>query len=533
MIFVDGDRVYAQCPFNENARAKGIPGARWNPKRKAWYWPLTPAFAWQVNAEFGPCEDLSEQLAAVSRRREARRVVDANLHGGYKYAFETPPWDHQRRATVYAMLTDACLLDMWMGTGKTKCVFDAIRARDHRRVLVLCPKSVIDVWEREHRKHGDPTLKVFPLSTGTTKKRAGMLKFAVEHHKRVAVVMNYEAVLGDAMRSAVLDVEWDAVIYDEIHRIKAPIGKTSKLCAKIKAAHRIGLTGTPMPHSPLDVFGQYRALDPGVFGTSFVHFRSEYAVMGGYEGKQVLSFKNQDRLRAKMDTLRLHVPGDVLDLPELQVVDVDVKLTGDAARRYAEMEKEFITQVGEHVITASNALAKLLKLQEITSGFLYVEDEDGEQVQVQASTAKIDALSEFFEDLPHGEPVVVFARFKHDLAAIREIAEKHDRTTGELSGSHDDMAAWHRGDVDVLAVQIQSGGVGIDLTRARYAVYYSMGYSLGEYQQSIARIHRPGQDRATFIYRLIATGTVDRKIARALERREDIVKSILAEIEPS
>ena len=76
----------------------------------------------------------------------------------------------------------------------------------------------------------------------------------------------------------------------------------------------------------------------------------------------------------------------------------------------------------------------------------------------------------------------------------------------------------------------QAGGVGIDLTRACYAFWYSLGYSLGEYQQANARINRPGQQNKTTIYHLVATGTVDELVYRALERREDVIENVLSSL---
>jgi SNF2 family DNA or RNA helicase len=79
-------------------------------------------------------------------------------------------------------------------------------------------------------------------------------------------------------------------------------------------------------------------------------------------------------------------------------------------------------------------------------------------------------------------------------------------------------------------VQIESGGVGVDLTRARYALYYSLGFSLGSYEQSLARIHRPGQTRPVEYIHLLAEGTIDEKIMTALALRADVVNTVLKQM---
>jgi SNF2 family DNA or RNA helicase len=134
------------------------------------------------------------------------------------------------------------------------------------------------------------------------------------------------------------------------------------------------------------------------------------------------------------------------------------------------------------------------------------------------------------DGLAQGEPVIVFARFHADLDAIHRVAGKQGRSVGELSGRVNQLAAWQAGECDVLAVQIQSGGVGIDLTRAHYVMYYSLGYNLGEYEQSLARPRRPGQEHPVTYYHLIAKGTIDSIVYRALAKRRRVVDEVLKEI---
>ena len=126
--------------------------------------------------------------------------------------------------------------------------------------------------------------------------------------------------------------------------------------------------------------------------------------------------------------------------------------------------------------------------------------------------------------------MVVFCRFHRDLDAVNRIADEAGRRSLELSGRMDELKRWQAGEVPVLAVQIDSGGLGIDLTRARYAIYYSLGFSLGSYEQSLARVHRPGQTRPVEYIHLLAEGTVDEKVMAALSNRADVVNSVLQQM---
>lgn len=165
-------------------------------------------------------------------------------------------------------------------------------------------------------------------------------------------------------------------------------------------------------------------------------------------------------------------------------------------------------------------MTKMIRLAQVTSG--YVKNEDGDITEVDTSKAAV--LSDLLEDLPISEPVVVFCRFHHDLDAVKQAAQNAGRTPLELSGRTNELHEWQAGDDgSVLAVQIQAGGVGIDLTRACYAVYYSVGYSLSDYDQSLARVHRPGQTRPVTYYHLVARKTVDVSIYNALRERRDVI----------
>ncbi len=149
----------------------------------------------------------------------------------------------------------------------------------------------------------------------------------------------------------------------------------------------------------------------------------------------------------------------------------------------------------------------------------------------EIDTAKIEMLKEILEDLPEREPVVVFCRFTQDIAKIRQLAAKLGRRYGELSGQRRDALddrAMMRSDIDLAAVQIASGGSGVDFTRSNVCVYYSIGRSLTEYGQSMARLHRPGQTRRVTYFHLIAEGTVDVIAYRALARNQEIIDAVLS-----
>jgi SNF2 family DNA or RNA helicase len=254
--------------------------------------------------------------------------------------------------------------------------------------------------------------------------------------------------------------------------------------------------------------------------------------MGGFEGRQVVGYQNEAELAEKLGTLSYVCKSDdVLDLPEYHHVEHYCELEPKARRIYERLDKEFVAGVDDGTITAGNALVKLLRLQQLTGGWL----RDDEDTLHRVSTAKEELFADWLEDMPVHEPLAIFARFHTDLDAVQTAGAAQSRKVGELSGritERDPQYALNgadmRDDIDVAAVQLQAGGVGIDLTRAAHAGYYSMGYSLGDYEQSLKRTHRHGQTRPVTYHHFIVRNTKDEAVYEALRERKSVVEAMIS-----
>jgi SNF2 family DNA or RNA helicase len=468
----------------------------------------------------------------------ARAFLEAEraLHGVFSVeATNHPastPFGHQRAAIAAIQHGDAVFLAHEMGTGKTFSCIAALDGLDARRVLVLAPLSVVPVWGREVERRGAVSRWVESLDRGSVATKTARARNALTLNTPVMVVCNYESAWRAPLAKLLLDTEWDAVICDESHRLKDHRGKASQFAKKLglRARKRICLTGTPMPNSPLDLFGQMQFLEPSVFGVNYYEHRSRYAVMGGYNQHQVVAYRDLSDLFARWERLAHRVASaDVLDLPDATHMQIEVGLGREASALYRELSGSLQASVASGTVTVGNALTELLRLQQVTGGAVTLDG--GESAVVD--TAKGDALRDLLEGLPATEPVVVFARFRADLDAIHRAAASAGRESTELSGRVNGLDAWQRGGCPVIAVQIQAGGLGVDLSRARYCVYYSLGYSLGDYQQSVARIHRQGQTRPCFYYHLLARlddgeETVDGAVYRAIKKKKKIVDAVFS-----
>lgn len=422
-----------------------------------------------------------------------------------------------------------------MGTGKSLVTLGLIHDKQPKVTIAFAPKRALRVWPSELAKHGLTGYKVILLDKSGTSANLKHLQAeleAREEGERLLVVINYEAAWRDEMGKALKALEPEMIVADEIHRIKGPKTKSSKFVYDLSrlpsVKFRLGLTGTLLPQGPLDAFAQVRALDSGVFGTNYWQFEEGYTVKDHW-GK-VIQYRNLRDFNERLMRVTYRAGKDVLDLPPLmhQIVPVDLKAS--TRRLCQDILNQTRTQVADKLITAELAVTKLLRLQQVTSGFVTADDGSTEFVD----PSKRQALRDLLEDFDRDEPIVVFATFHGDLDIIKETVESAGRTCCELSGRKDELQAFQDGEADVIAVQVRSGGAGVDLTRARYAIYYTHTWDNGSFEQSLDRIHRPGQDRAVVYYHLIANNateegeSVDERIYRALQTKADTVKAVLA-----
>ena len=442
---------------------------------------------------------------------------------------KTNLWQHQQVALDFAMERDASAIFMDMGTGKTLVALKWIEQHGFRRVLIFCPYRVVRVWEDEIKGHCDTEAHhTKTLTVGSIINRTHRLAESLIWFRKTINIMNYESVgrKNSPMQKYLLENsdEFDAVILDESHRIKAPGSKVSwffKRFGKL-IKHKMCLTGTPMPNSKLDIYGQYRFLDPSIFGTNFGIFRSTYAVVIDVGFPKIVKWINEDEFNKRVDSIAFRVEADdVLDLPDEVNITRYAQLTPTWQKHYNKLEKDFFLETEDGELTVDNVLVKILRLHQIAGGNIqYIAPNE----PLASDESKLELLDEILAELD-AKDVVIFYKYSAECDAI---SERITWPVYELSGRQDQLDEW-KTDGGILLVQVQTGSEGIDLTKARYAIFYSLGYSLGTYQQAKRRIRRPGSDLShpvTYIH-LVVEDTVDVDIYKSIQEKRDTIGSVL------
>ena len=469
-----------------------------------------------------------------------------------KLRFKTKPWEHQRKALKYLMKRDAAALYTDMGTGKTKVMIDLIQNRGFKRVLVVTTNKACEVWEQQISIHGvDGLFSVFRLNKLSSVKVVELLKTIPKwtttrsQDETYVFIINYEKVWRKGVSRMFMrkTLGIDCVICDESHRIKSPRSNCSKYLAKLGklVQHRYLVTGSPLAENPIDVYAQYRFLDQEIFGTNFTAFKNEYenvdVDLSTKMGFRILDknepYKNLDKLREKMYSCAFYVESSV-QLPPQNDIDWYFTMPVKSEKLYHEVLKEKVAELNGRYMESSNALTIVLRLQQMTSGYLKVEDfETKEKSIINIDHARREEFLELVEQFPENEPLVVFAAYTKDLKNIRLMCKKSGISYSELSGRKDTLDDWKAGKTRVIGVQYSSGSESIDLTRARYCIYYSLPRRLALYDQSRKRIHRPGQERPVYYYHMMAKlrrgKSIDEKMVESLHAKKKIVDYVMKE----
>jgi SNF2 family DNA or RNA helicase len=472
-----------------------------------------------------------------------RLVVPSKL----KYKFKTEPFSHQRKALEKIRRLDGkCALFMEMGTGKTKVAIDWAGIGFHnfglRRVLVVAPLSVLGVWPNQIRLHSNVPSKIYRLRGSTVERSrtlTSLLRVSDQESHLTWLIINYEGIWREPDRGPSIEkllVAWqpDLIVFDESHRIKSPSAKQSKAAARIAKTvpQRLLLTGTPITKSPLDAFGQFRALDPTILGDNWYHFKYYYGVWGGFGNYQLRGYRHLEELNLKLHKHSFKVKKvDCLDLPPKLFETVPITLPDRIAALYNQMAREMIIEIEDTHATAAVVVVKLIRLSQITSGF--VKDVDG-NIRVFDNT-KLNTCLDLVDDIvSEDKKVVIFCRFIEDIRRLSAGLTKRKIEFRILSGSvpperRDSIVSEFHDDpnLKVFISQIQAGSLGIDLTPADTAIFYSLDYNAANYWQAQDRLHRQGQTRSVTYYHLVVPRTIDSVVLKVLQEKGQLAAAVL------
>mgnify|MGYP003133165550 FL=1 len=476
-----------------------------------------------------------------------------------KYLPKTEPYKHQEEALNASWDRLFFALFMEMGTGKTKIAIDTMAILFEEKqidtVLICAPKGVYDNWvQNEIPIHMPDRLDTFivrwqPSLTETYKKTLRQLCYRKSREPRVLhiLVMNIEAMsTNKGYLSALEYMKKNAdnlMIIDESTTIKNRKAQRTKNVVKIAqfAKYKRILTGSPVTKSPMDLFSQCEFLDKSPMGfSSFYAFRGRYAVVrqrshAGRNFQEIVGYRRLEELNKRLDCFSTRtLKKDCLDLPEKTYIRREVAMTDEQLRLYVQMKKLALAQLenGE-MATTQSVLTQLMRLQQITCGFLQPDNEPIQEVK----NNRVNELLSVIEET-QGK-IIIWATWTYDIRKIKEVlAEEYgedsvatyygatlqEKRQGIVKKFQDPES-----ELRFFVGQPRTGGFGLTLTAAHTVIYYSNSYDLEIRLQSEDRAHRIGQSENVLYVDLVATKTVDEKILKALKDKIDISSQVLGE----
>ena len=466
------------------------------------------------------------------------------------YKFKTKPYGHQITALEKSWNKEVFAYFMEMGTGKSKVLIDNISMLyDKGKIngaLIIAPKGVYQNWyDTEIPTHMVKHIEkevILWKATINEKQQNLLNKLFVADEKLHVLIMNVEALStkkGLEFAAKFLRSHNTLMAIDESTTIKNPDAKRTKNIVALgkHSKYRRILTGSPVTKSPLDLFKQCEFLDEYLLDySSYYAFRTRYAIMrsanfGGRSVQIVVGYKNLPELSSKLEPFSYRcLKEDCLDLPDYTYTKRIIQLTPEQKKLYQQMKILALAELDGKQMTTQSAMVQLMRLHQITCGHFTSDDGTIKEIKNERLSALIDILDEV------ENKAVIWAHYRHDINAIVKAVEKHfgkesyvtyyGDTTNEERQNAIKQIQDPNSPVRFIIGTPQTGGYGITLTGANVMVYYANGYDYEKRIQSEARINRAGQTRKMTYIDIIAEGTVDEKIVKALIGKMNIASKI-------
>ena len=466
------------------------------------------------------------------------------------FEFKTKPFSHQLEGVEYGLKYDRWFLGDEQGLGKSKQVIDIAVARKvmygYRFCLIVCGVNTLKWnWVNEIHTHSKEDAYILGQRRKGTKIRIGSTKDKLEDLKLMYdikephpyfIITNVESFRDKNIADTISDLCKKGIIgmcaADEMHKMKNPTAQQTKGFLKCLPYCRIGMTGTPLMNSPMDLYVILKWL--GYESHAFYSFKQHYCVMGGYGGYEIVGYKNLDQLTAQVREIMLRrLKSEVLDLPEKIYVDEIVEMEGKQAVMYKEVESGIKADYISGNIDLTNPLSALIRLRQTTGYPGILSDEITE-------SAKLDRMGEIVENcISNDEKVIIFSNWTQMTDAILQVLHTKLKLIGRLepaviTGNTNDsdrqqiVDRFQNNDVcRVIIGTIGAMGTGLTLTAATTVIFVDEPWNKALFDQAVDRAHRIGQKNNITIYSIMCKDTIDERIHNLIYKKGAMSDAII------
>lgn len=442
-----------------------------------------------------------------------------------EFTFKTKPLPHQIEAFNFGMTHNRMLIADSPGLGKTlesltiACKRSERETACLRNVLIVCGvNSVKYNWAEEIKRHTDEKSVMFE---GTTKKKLELIEEWFHDRETLFGIINIEALRNEKICEALKDLV-SILIVDEVHKAKNGQTQQGKALKSINASIKIGLSGTPMTNTPMDLWNILIWLD--VEHRSVWQFRNDYCVLGGYGDKQIVDFKNLDDLSRELNTVMLRrKKEDVVDLPPKTYQTEYVDLSKSQMEDYKCAKEDVLVKL-DTVLSSSNPLTHLLRMRQVTAG-LFASEKDN---------AKLVRIKDLLENqiIPNGDKAIIFTQYEKVADKYRTALKDYNPAfiIGKVSveNRQKEVDRFQNDESCRIAVgTVGAMGTGLTMTAASYVIFVDKDWAQTNNDQSEDRAHRIGTTKNVTIISMVAKDTIDEHIEDILANKAFLFDSVV------
>lgn len=426
--------------------------------------------------------------------------------------------DYQKYATQFILTHPIAAVFLEMGLGKSVITLTALfdLCLDQfliRKVLVIAPLRVArDTWPSEIKKWDHLQGLTYSVVVGTEAERKAALMQVADVY-----IINRENVDWLITKSNIR-FDFDMVVIDELSSFKSYQAKRFKSLLKARPCVKriVGLTGTPSSNGLMDLWAEFRVLDLGErLGRYITHYRNAFFTPDKRNGEVVFSYKPlpgaEEEIYKRISDITISMKAcNYLILPECVINEVPVVMDEKEMAIYDRFREDMVAKIKDKEIDAVNAAVLSGKLLQMANGAVY----DEEKNSLHIHDRKLDALEDLIEGA-NGKPVLIAYWYQHDAERIKGRFQVCEIKTSK------DIEDWNAGKIPVAIIHPASAGHGLNLQPGGSTlIWFGLTWSLELYQQTNARLHRQGQKNTVIIHHIIAKGTIDEQVMKALRKKE-------------
>lgn len=466
------------------------------------------------------------------------------------FQFRTEPFPNQ-----LAALRRSCQEESWaefleQGLGKTKLAIDTTQylllEGKIRALLVVAPNGIHENWSFELDAHMPEAILehtkivVWHAKQARTQRKKNEMAALLKFKGLRVLLMSYDATitdLGHKAAKALLSHSRSLIVLDESTAIKSPgARRTKRLLALGKHAdYRRILTGTPVANNPMDMFSQMKFLDENFWNSlgcrTFSAYKARFGIWvkgrnGDREFPMLKGFQDLETLSKKVATksTRQTKAEWLPDLPPKLYSKRPFEMSKEQRKVYTELKEDLMTVIDDELITVEHAMVKLMRLQQVTSGFIGTDEEP---VAIPGRNPRLEALLGELEEVQGS--ALVWTRFHWDVDTIvKKLGDQCTWLDGRVTGEERTQRSKAFADQEVRFLVANPAAVGQGFTWlcATTCIYYTNSFNLNHRLQSEDRPHRIGQKNAVKYVDLVCKDTLDSHITTALRKKRRIAETV-------